>query len=293
MVGYNNPPFSYYIGKQMNIAVLSGKGGTGKTFVSTNLANIIPSSTYLDCDVEEPNGRIFFNNQDGIVKEEVFRLLPSIDKDKCIGCRACVDFCKFSALAFFGDSPMLFPEICHSCGGCEKVCPTGAITEVKSSVGIVEVNKYKNTKVVSGLLNIGEASSIPVISRVLDEIEGTSVIDCPPGSACSTMESIKKADYCVLVTEPTVFGLHNLKMIVELVQLFKIPFGFVINKVEDPQNTLIEDYLRTLNKESLIKIPFSKEVANKVASGTLITDTDKDMRHLFETLLIDIAKECE
>jgi MinD superfamily P-loop ATPase len=277
----------------MNIAVLSGKGGTGKTFVSTNLANIIESSTYLDCDVEEPNGRIFFNNTDGIKKEEVFRLLPSIDKEKCIGCRACVDFCRFSGLAFLGNAPMLFPEICHSCGGCEKICPTGAITEVDFNVGLVQINKYKDTKVVSGLLNIGEASSIPVISRVLEEIENTSVIDCPPGSACSTMESIKRADYCVLVTEPTVFGLHNLKMIVELVQLFKIPFGFVLNKVEDPKNTLIEDYVKTVNKDILIKIPFSKEIANKVASGTLITDTNKDMKDLFETLLVKIQKGCE
>lgn len=277
----------------MNIAVLSGKGGTGKTFVSTNLANIIPSSTYLDCDVEEPNGRIFFNNTDDMKSEEVFRLLPSIDKDKCIGCRACVDFCKFSALAFFGDSPMVFPEICHSCGGCEKVCPTKAIKEVESSVGVVEINTFKDIKVVSGLLNIGEASSIPVISRVLDELENTSVIDCPPGSACSTMESIKKADYCILVTEPTVFGLHNLKMIVELVQLFKLPFGFVINKVEDPKNTLIEDYLKTLNKKALIKIPFSKDVASKVASGDLITDKNDDMKILFETLLSKVLKECK
>lgn len=277
----------------MNIAVLSGKGGTGKTFVSTNLANIIPTSTYLDCDVEEPNGRIFFNNTDGIEKKNVSRLLPSFDNDKCVGCRACVDFCKFAALAFFGKSVMLFPEICHSCGGCEKVCPTGAITEVESSVGIVEVNKYKDTKIVSGLLDIGEASSIPVINKVLDEIENTSVIDCPPGSACSTMESIKKADYCVLVTEPTVFGLHNLKMIVELVQLFKIPFGFVLNKVEDPKNTLIEDYVTTINKDILIKIPFSKDVANKVASGVLITDSDENMKYLFETLFENIQKECE
>lgn len=275
----------------MNIAVLSGKGGTGKTFISTNFANTIPNSTYLDCDVEEPNGRIFFNAKDEMKTETVYRMIPSIDKDKCNGCRACTEFCQFSALAFFGDSPMLFPEVCHSCGGCEKVCPTGAITEVKSSVGIVEVNKVADLKIVSGLLNIGEASSIPVINRVLSEIENTSIIDCPPGSACSTMESIKKADYCVLVTEPTIFGLHNLKMIVELVQLFKIPFGFVINKVEDPNNTMIEDYVKTLGKEVLIKVPFTKEIANKVASGMLISDSDSDLRDLFKSLLNKITEE--
>jgi MinD superfamily P-loop ATPase len=275
----------------MNIAVLSGKGGTGKTFISTNLANTIPKSTYLDCDVEEPNGRIFFNAKDEMKTETVYRMIPSIDKDKCNGCRACTDFCQFSALAFFGDSPMLFPEVCHSCGGCAMVCPTGAITEVRSSVGIVEVNKVGDLKIVSGLLDIGEASSIPVINRVLSEIENISIIDCPPGSACSTMESIKKADYCVLVTEPTIFGLHNLKMIVELVQLFKIPFGFVINKVEDPNNTMIEDYVKTLGKEVLIKVPFTKEIANKVASGHLISDSDSELRDLFKTLLSKITEE--
>ncbi len=274
----------------MNIAVLSGKGGTGKTFISTNLANIIKGSTYLDCDVEEPNGRIFFNNTN-VKRDNVYRLLPTIDKDKCDGCRLCVDFCNFSALAFFKDSPMLFPEVCHSCGGCKIICPTGAIEETPTNVGIVDVNMVNGNKIVSGLLNIGEASAIPVINRVLDEIDNTSIIDCPPGSACSTMESIKKADYCILVTEPTLFGLHNLKMIVELVTLFKIPFGFVINKVEDNSNTIIEDYVKTLNKEILIKIPFSKEIANIVANGNLISESDSDIRILFETLLLKVKKE--
>lgn len=274
----------------MNIAVLSGKGGTGKTFVSTNLANITKNSTYLDCDVEEPNGRIFFNNE-YLKTINVERLLPSIDQNKCNGCRLCVDFCNFSALAFFKNTPMLFTEICHSCGGCNMVCPTGAITEVPTNIGIVEINKVKDTKVVSGMLKIGEASAIPLINRVLEEIENTSIIDCPPGSACSTMESIKKADYCILVTEPTLFGLHNLKMIVELVTLFKIPFGFIINKVEDDSNTIIEDYVKALNKSILIKIPFSKEIASLVASGNLISDKDEYIRNLFESLLPKIKKE--
>lgn len=275
----------------MNIAVLSGKGGTGKTFVSTNLANITSNSTYLDCDVEEPNGRIFFNNKDNLKTIVVNRLLPSIDSSKCTGCRSCVDFCEFSALAFFKDSPMLFSEVCHSCGGCKIVCKAGAISEEEKNVGIVEINRFNDTKIVSGLLNVGEASSIPVINRVLEEISDTSIIDCPPGSACSTMESIKKADYCILVTEPTLFGLHNLKMIVELVTLFKIPFGFIINKVEDTSNTIIEDYVKSLNKNILIKIPFSKEIAHLVSKGELISDKDKNIKVLFESILPKIRKE--
>lgn len=266
----------------MKIAVLSGKGGTGKTFISTNLANIIKDSTYLDCDVEEPNGHIFFtNNEQKIIKEKVYRKIPSFNKEKCTGCKDCVSFCKFSALAFFADSPMLFSEVCHSCGGCKLVCKAGAIEEIDIEVGHIEKTQYKDTKVISGLLNIGEASAIPVINMVLEEQNGSTIIDCPPGSACSTMESIKAADFCLLVAEPTIFGLHNLKMIVELVTLFNIPFAFVINKIEDSNNHIIDDYVNSINKEILLKVPFKKDIANKVANGKLISEESKEYKNMF------------
>ncbi len=263
------------------IAVLSGKGGSGKTFVSTNLSNIINGSTYLDCDVEEPNGHIFFDKAKLTDEKKVYRIIPEFDSDKCIGCRECVEFCKFSALAFIKDTPILFDEVCHSCGGCQLVCKYGAIKNVKKEVGSINIYDNKNNKIVSGKMEIGEASSISIIDEVLKQANNTTIIDCPPGSACSTMESIKDANYCILVTEPTIFSLHNIQMIVELVELFKIPYGFLINKSEDSLDYIIEDYIKSINKPLLLKIPFSKEIAKLNSQGTLITNKDSNEKELF------------
>ncbi|MGD1816621.1 MAG: 4Fe-4S binding protein [Pleomorphochaeta sp.] len=263
------------------IAVLSGKGGSGKTFVATNLSNIINNSTYLDCDVEEPNGHIFFNEAKLTDEKKVYRIIPEFDSDKCIGCRECVDFCKFSALAFIKDTPILFDEVCHSCGGCQLVCKYGAIKNVKKEVGSINIYNNKSNKIVSGKMEIGEASSISIIDEVLNQANNTTIIDCPPGSACSTMESIKDANYCILVTEPTIFSLHNIQMIVELVELFKIPYGFIINKSDDSLDYIIEDYIKSINKPLLLKVPFSKEVAKLNSQGVLITNNASKEKELF------------
>lgn len=273
------------------IAVLSGKGGSGKTFVSTNLSNIIDDSTYLDCDVEEPNGHIFFNDAEFINEKKVYRDIPVFDSDKCVGCKDCVNFCKFSALAYIKDSPLLFEEVCHSCGGCEKVCKYGAIQYKKSEVGELKVYNNKNKKIVSGEMKIGEASAVSLINEVLQEADDNTIIDCPPGSACSTMESIKNAQYCILVTEPTIFSLHNIQMIVELVELFNIPYGFVINKSNDNLDYIIEDYVKSINKNILVKIPFSKEIAQLTSEGKLVSNELDDMKTLFNTLLKNVNNE--
>ena len=263
------------------IAVLSGKGGSGKTFVATNLSNIINNSTYLDCDVEEPNGHIFFNEAKLTDEKKVYRIIPEFDSDKCIGCRECVEFCKFSALAFIKDTPILFDEVCHSCGGCQLVCKYGAIKNVKKEVGSINIYNNKSNKIVSGKMEIGEASSISIIDEVLNQANNTTIIDCPPGSACSTMESIKDANYCILVTEPTIFSLHNIQMIVELVELFKIPYGFIINKSDDSLDYIIEDYIKSINKPLLLKVPFSIEVAKLNSQGVLITNNVSKEKELF------------
>lgn len=266
------------------IAVLSGKGGSGKTFVSTNLSNLIDNSTYLDCDVEEPNGYIFFDDAKLVKEKKVFKEIPSFDFQKCDGCRKCVEFCNFSALAIIKGEPLLFEEVCHSCGGCELICPKGAIKNIKQEVGIVEVYKKEEKKFVSGRLNIGEASAVSLISKVLEEASETSIVDCPPGSACSTMEAIKGSSYCILVTEPTIFSLHNIKMIVELVELFKIPYGFVINKSDEKLDYIIEDYVNSINKEILVKIPFSKEIANSTSQGKLVSKINLLSYQIFKSL---------
>ena len=215
----------------MKIAILSGKGGTGKTFISVNLAAAADKACYIDCDVEEPNGHLFFKPEN-LVEEEVSVIIPRIDKELCRGCRRCVDFCRFNALAFIKDSPLVFKDICHSCGGCILLCPEKAISEEKKIIGRIQTGSSENVTVNTGILNIGEASGVPVIEKLInkDKKEDFTVIDCPPGSSCVVMESIKDADYCILVAEPTVFGAHNLSMVYELVTLFGKKCGVVLNK---------------------------------------------------------------
>ena len=170
----------------MKIAVLSGKGGAGKTLVSVNLAAAAGRAVYIDCDVEEPNGRLFLRPRE-VDTEEVTRPLPAFAPEKCDGCRRCVNFCRFHALAFIKGRPMVLPEVCHACGGCSLVCPQGAVEEKQLPLGRVERGRYGETQVVTGILDLGEASGIPVIRRALKTglaLEETAVIDCPPGSAC-------------------------------------------------------------------------------------------------------------
>src|SRR5690554_2122816 len=173
----------------MKIAVLSGKGGTGKTLVSVNLAAINKDAVYADCDVEEPNGHLFFQ-PNNVIKEEVTVKIPAIDINRCTGCKKCVDFCSFNALAFTKEV-IVFEEICHSCGGCMLVCPTKAISEKDKTIGYIHTGYSKDVKVVTGMMNAGEASGVPIINAILNKIKDdiNVFIDCPPGSACVVMDS--------------------------------------------------------------------------------------------------------
>lgn len=270
----------------MKIAVLSGKGGTGKTFVSVNLAACAGNALYLDCDVEEPNGHLFLVPEEEKT-EKVYTFIPEFSKDRCTGCRKCVDFCHFNALAFLFGKPVVFPEVCHSCGGCSIVCPSGAVTEAPKEVGEIITGKHKEITTITGKLNIGEASGIPVISGVLDKIpsdgERPVIIDCPPGSACSVMESISLADYCIIVAEPTAFGLHNFRMVHELTEVLDKPCGVVINKATD-DNTLLEDLCREKNIPLLCRIPYKKNTAENGANAKIASETDPELEEVFNAL---------
>ena len=274
----------------MKIAVLSGKGGTGKTFVSVNLADVAKDSVYIDCDVEEPNGRLFFRPAE-TKKKPVSVLLPEFDETKCTGCRKCVRFCRFNALAYVKNKPKLFREICHSCGGCKLVCEHRAISEKPYNVGNIEIGYSENTAVVTGTLNVGEASGVPVISAALKEglalNRETAVIDCPPGSACTVIESVKSADYCLFVAEPTAFGLHNLKMVHRLVSIMSKPCGLVVNKELQPYGPL-EDFCAESKLPILLHIPYSKELAELGAEGNIAVRCSKTARSAFEKLMSDI-----
>lgn len=276
----------------MKVAVLSGKGGTGKTFVSVNLAVAAHSATYIDCDVEEPNGSLFLK-PNNITVTTVHTLLPDFDTSKCTGCRKCVDFCHFNALAFIKGKPSVFAEICHSCGGCRMVCPAGAVAEHARPVGRIERGAYGEVSAVTGVLNLGEASAVPVIRAALAEGltgKGHMVIDCPPGSGCPVLECVSASDYCVLVAEPTAFGLHNLQMVVEMVQLLKRRCGVAINKMEAPYEPL-EDYCRQNSIPVLCRIPYSETLAKLNAAAHIAYEQDESSRALFDTLLQRVQAE--
>ncbi len=272
----------------MKLAVLSGKGGAGKTLVAVNLAAAAERAVYLDCDVEEPNGRLFLKPSD-VQEQEVATMLPSFDAGKCTGCRKCVDFCRFHALIYIKNKPKVFSEVCHSCGGCSLVCPSRAITEEPKVVGHVELGHHGAVQVVTGVLNPGEASGVPVIHQVLKQAgEGLTVIDCPPGSACSVMESVTDADYCILVAEPTAFGFHNFQMVHELVSLLKKPCGVIINKQDAPYAPL-EDYCKEHNLPILAVIPYDPAVARLAAQGEIISERDETYRERFRSILNQIG----
>lgn len=277
----------------MKLAVLSGKGGTGKTLVSVNLAAVAKDSVYVDCDVEEPNGHLFFKPT-GIEIEKVAIKIPVVDEDLCLGCRKCVDFCKFNALAAIVNKLLVFDDICHSCGGCIMLCPSKALTEKDKVIGEIKTGISEEVKVISGILNTGEASGIPIIKKLLKKTAAEkrmTLIDCPPGSACTVMESIQDADYCILVAEPTVFGLHNLQLVWELVKLFNKPHGVVINKCMAGEN-LIETFCIENKINILSKIPFESELGMINSDGEIVAKSEK-YQGLFSELLQTVVREAE
>ena len=278
---------------KLNIAVLSGKGGTGKTLVSVNLASVAGDANYVDCDVEEPNGHLFFKPEN-IQSQEVNTEIPLVDHDKCIGCKKCVEFCKFNALAYT-KKLVVFEDICHSCGGCMLVCPVDAITKKNKFIGSVEKGSSLDVNVFSGMLKPGEPSGTPIIEALLDNVKGserTTFIDCPPGSACIVMDSIKDADFCVLVAEPTVFGAHNLNMVYELVTLFKKPFGVVLNKTVDGENPS-EEFCIENNINILCDIPYDTHLGTLNSNAFIVSREEDKYKEIFSNLLNTITKEVE
>lgn len=274
----------------MKIAVLSGKGGTGKTFVSVNLAAVAPQDAlpaYIDCDVEEPNGRLFFKPGD-IETQSVKVKIPFVHAALCDGCRFCADFCRFNAIAMVKGKPVFFDEICHSCGGCALLCPRGAIAERDMVIGETETGVSGKVTVYTGTLNPGIPSGIPIIEKLLSDSFAArhkfAVIDCPPGSACGVMESIKNADYCVLMAEPTIFGAHNLAMVHELVTLFKKPHGVILNKCVPGENPS-ETFCVKNGAKILCRIPFDQTLGACNAGGNIIVRESKKYQNVFTDLL--------
>ncbi len=283
----------------MKIAVLSGKGGTGKTFVSVNLACAAESaaksnlnSVYVDCDVEEPNGNLFLKPTN-IKKSGVNVTVPVVDNTKCTGCRKCSDFCKYNALAYVKDRLLIFNEVCHSCGGCIIFCPQKALKERQREIGVIEEGISGKTTVFAGNLNTGEVSGVPIIKELLQKLpdNGSVIIDCPPGSACTVMESIRQVDYCLLVAEPTLFGVHNLSMVYELVKLLKKPFGVVLNKCLADEENPSEQFCKENRITIIEKIPYDKEIGRLNSKGLAAVRENGTYKKLFERILDKLVKE--
>ncbi|NCC24530.1 MAG: (4Fe-4S)-binding protein [Deltaproteobacteria bacterium] len=277
----------------MRIAIASGKGGTGKTTVAVNLAALLAGKglkvQLADCDVEEPNAHFFLGLEWAEERSE-FAEVPEIDTGLCQGesCLACVRECRFKSLIWMAGEVMVFPELCHSCGLCALVCPAKAVSWGQRELGQYRHGLGRGVHVHGGLLRIGEAMAPPLIHKVQAEAlknpSDVLILDSPPGTSCPVIASIEDADYVILVTEPTPFGQHDLRLAVELVRQLGLPFGVVVNRSGMGGDEALDVWLRDEAIKVLARIPHSMESAQKYSSGRLLIDEDDSLTSIFETI---------
>lgn len=278
----------------MIISIASGKGGTGKTTVSTNLALSIDQKVQLlDCDVEEPNAHLFLNP---IIEknEPVLALVPQIDLEKCTFCKKCMDICRYGAIAVLKKDVLIFENLCHSCGGCFEVCPEDAIIEKSRSLGEIEHGKAGKISFIHGRLDIGQVMVPPIIKKVrsYSDPDTVTIIDAPPGTSCPVIAAMSKADFILLVTEPTPFGLHDLKLAVETVKILGIPHGLVINRA-GLGNDDVKSYAQKEGIPILMEIPFDKKIAQIYSKGEMIVDRLPEYKEKFQILFGKIRQLVE
>jgi MinD superfamily P-loop ATPase len=275
----------------MIIAVASGKGGTGKTTIATNLAKSIGNRVQLiDCDVEEPNSHLFLRPQIEKI-EEVNIPNPKVDLGKCNFCGECAKICRFSAIVVIKSNVLTFPELCHGCGGCALVCPESAISEMDKPIGILEQGSSDALSFIHGRLKVGEAMSPPLIkaARSLARNNGVIIIDAPPGTSCPVIAAVKGTDFCILVTEPTPFGLNDLQLAVDVVHKLNIPTGVVINRC-DIGDQEVRKFCYQSNIPILMEIPEDRLIAEAYSRGEMIIDVLPEYRGKFQQLLTNIKR---
>jgi len=274
------------------IAIASGKGGTGKTTIAVNLALSLENVQLIDCDVEEPNAHLFLNPKI-TVKEEAYIPVPRVDLNLCDFCGKCREACVYGAIAVIPPNNqgekgqvLVFDHLCHGCGACTMLCPQKAIREENRVIGVIEKGSAGSIDFVHGRLNIGEAMSPPLIRQVKKDIDSsrTVIIDAPPGTACPVIAAIKDSDYALLVTEPTPFGLNDLKLAVETARAIKVPFGVIINR-SDNNDGIIEEYCKKEGIEIKIKIPFMRQIAEIYSRGGLFVEELPEYRERFSEVI--------
>ncbi len=274
----------------MKLAIASGKGGTGKTTVAVCIALSADRPVrLLDCDVEEPNCHLFLKPQIQL-RKPVTVPVPEVNTDRCSGCGQCRDICQFNAIAVLKRKAVIYPELCHSCGGCALVCPTDAIREIEREIGYVEVGSRDGVMLVTGTLHIGQTLAPTVIRAVKQHAapEGLTIIDCPPGTACAMVAAVRDADHVLLVTEPTPFGLHDLKLAVATVRKLGLRFSVVLNRVDIGDDRVIE-YCRQEGIPVRLQIPDDRRIAEAYSRGEPPLNARPELKVGFQQFLDELG----